>query len=114
MSILCLGMLLGLPRLQMAGWRDIYSLHNSSRWIESSSFLSTGAPDRHCSLFGALATSADRWVCSSRPLDPTVGSTVARLSGAPVLQPEGACLRAPLRILSGAHRTRESRLDGGE
>jgi hypothetical protein len=45
-SSICLGMFLGLPPLQMAGWGGIYSLpHTSSHWIESSNFLSTGAPD---------------------------------------------------------------------
>jgi hypothetical protein len=33
MSILCLGMLLGLPHLEMVGWGGIYrTQHNSSRW----------------------------------------------------------------------------------
>jgi hypothetical protein len=51
------GMLLGLPRLQMAGWRGIYSLPlNYSRWTEKLLLLSLDAPD----MFGALAMSVDR------------------------------------------------------
>jgi hypothetical protein len=79
----------------------------SSRWTESSSFLSTGAPDSPVHIRQALFTV---WcmprqptvvVCSSRPLDPTVTQSVRCTPGSPVLQPEGACLLAPLRELSG-------------
>jgi hypothetical protein len=69
MSIICLGMLLRLPHLQMAGW-GIYRLpHTSNRWTQSSSFLST--LDGHTGQSGAHwtyiihckvpATSVDRW-----------------------------------------------------
>jgi hypothetical protein len=51
-------------------------------------------------------------VSSSRPLDPTVTQTVRYTPDSLVLQPEGDCLRGPLRRLSGcptgqsgAHRT---------
>jgi hypothetical protein len=57
----------------------IYSLpHTSSRWTESNSFLSTGTPDKHCSVSDALPRQPIVEVCSSRPLD----LTVAWLSGA--------------------------------
>jgi hypothetical protein len=73
MSILCLGMLLGLPHLQMPGWGVfIASPHTSSRLTERSSFLSTGAPDKHCSLSGAQPRQPTIEVCSSRSLDPFV------------------------------------------
>jgi hypothetical protein len=46
MSILCLGMLFGLPHLEMTGWGGIYRPQPiSSRWTESNTFLSTGTPD---------------------------------------------------------------------
>jgi hypothetical protein len=46
MSTICLGILLGLPHLQMAAWWGIYSLHhNSSHWTEKLLLLSSGAPD---------------------------------------------------------------------
>jgi hypothetical protein len=51
-------------------------------------------------------------VYSSQPLDPTVTQAVRCTPDSPVLQPEGPCLWAPLRRLSGcptrqfdAHRT---------
>jgi hypothetical protein len=72
MSITCVGMLLGLPHTQMAGWRGIYSLPlTSSSWTESCSFLSLGAPDSpvhtgHVRCPGHVsqplrAAAADRW-----------------------------------------------------
>jgi hypothetical protein len=79
----------------------------SSCWTESSSFLSTSVPDSpvrtgqgtvHCPV---PATSADRWVCSSGPLDPTVTQTVWCTPNSPMLQPGGTYLWAPLRRLSG-------------
>jgi hypothetical protein len=59
MCTICLGMLLGLPHLQMAGWGCIYSpQHNSSRWRKAA--VLCGTPDSpvvhrtaHCSLSGA-------------------------------------------------------------
>jgi hypothetical protein len=39
MSIICLGMLLGLPHIEMVGWEVfIASPHNYSRWIEAVAF----------------------------------------------------------------------------
>jgi hypothetical protein len=44
MSILCLGMLLGLPYLEMAGWGGIYRLqHKTSHWRKVTAFY--GTPD---------------------------------------------------------------------
>jgi hypothetical protein len=91
----------------------IYSLpHNYSHWIEEAAFCRRVdrtvrcTPDKHYSLSGALAMSADRWVCSSRPLDPIVTQIVQCTPDSPVLQFEGASLRASLRRLSGgAHLT---------
>jgi hypothetical protein len=97
MSIICLGMLLGLPHLEMAGWGDIYSLpHNYSRWTEAATFYRWAhrtvrcTPDKHCSLFGALPRLSTVGVCSSRPLDPTVTQTVRCTPDNLVLQPESA------------------------
>jgi hypothetical protein len=77
MSTICLGMLLGLPHLQMAGWGVFIVLPlNYSRWTESCCFYRQAyrtvrcTPDMHYSLSVG--------VCSSRLLD----STVARLSSA--------------------------------
>jgi hypothetical protein len=43
MYILCLGMLLGLPHLEMAGWGGIYrSQHNSRRWRKVAALWHTG------------------------------------------------------------------------
>jgi hypothetical protein len=45
MSTICLGMLVGLPHLEMAGWACIYSpQHKYSRWRKAAAFY--GAPDR--------------------------------------------------------------------
>jgi hypothetical protein len=52
MSILCFGMLLGLPHLEMAGWGGIYMpQHNSSRWRKVAAFC--GTPDSPMPLSGA-------------------------------------------------------------
>jgi hypothetical protein len=48
----------------------------SSRWIESSSFLSMGAPDRALFTVRCLPRHPLVGVCSSRSLDPTVTLTV--------------------------------------
>jgi hypothetical protein len=97
MSILCLGMLLGLPHIQMAGWGGIYSLpHTSSCWTESSSFLSTGTPNSLVRTEHTLFIV--RWlprqptvgICSSRPLDPTVTQTIRCTPDSSVLEPESA------------------------
>jgi hypothetical protein len=64
MSTICLDMLLGLPHLEMAGWVVFIGPNPiSSRWTESSSFLSTGIPDSpvHTRQYLVPATSADRW-----------------------------------------------------
>jgi hypothetical protein len=71
MCTICLGMLLGLPHLEMAGWGCIYSpQHNCSRWRKAAALC--GTPDSpvvhqtaHCSVSGAPsrcpATAGDRW-----------------------------------------------------
>jgi hypothetical protein len=44
MSTICLGMFLGLPHLEMAGWGGIYRpQHNSSRWRKAVALC--GTPD---------------------------------------------------------------------
>jgi hypothetical protein len=78
----------------------IYSLpHNSSRWKESSSFLSTDAPDKHCSLSDALPRQPTVEVCSSRLLDPTV----SRLSDAAAR--ERSFLGLSTQTVRVSHRT---------
>jgi hypothetical protein len=79
----------------------------SSRWTESSSFLSTGASNSPVHSGHALFTvrcmprHPTVVVCRSRPLDPTVTQAIRCTPNSPVLQPEGACLWAPLHRLSG-------------
>jgi hypothetical protein len=59
MSIVYLGMLLGLPHLEMAGWGGIYSpQHNYSRWRKVAALCGTpnspmGSPDSPMPLPGA-------------------------------------------------------------
>ena len=96
----------------------IASTPSTSRWTESSSFLSSGAPDspvHHRTLNSRCPVRLCQptvGVCSSRPLDPTVGFDRCRL---PVGTPDspvhtgqsGATARerlsaASLRRLSGA------------
>jgi hypothetical protein len=95
MSILCLGMLLGLPHLQMVDG-GIYSPHTSSRWTESNNFLSMGTPDilvcTGHTLFTVrcLPRQPIIGVCSSRPLDPTVAQTVRCTPYSLVLQTKSA------------------------
>jgi len=81
----------------------IASTPSTSRWTESTSFLSSGAPDspvHHRTLNSRCPVRLCQptvGVCSSRPLDPTVGFDRCRLPvgtpDSPVLQPESACLR---------------------
>jgi hypothetical protein len=71
MSTICLGMSLGLPHLEMAGWGCIYSpQHKCSRWRKAAAFCVT--PDSpvvhrtaHCSMSGAPSRcpvrAGDRW-----------------------------------------------------
>jgi hypothetical protein len=64
---MCLGMLLGLTREWPVGVVFIAFNPQTSRWTESSSFLSSGAPDSPVHHRTATvqcpvhATSADRW-----------------------------------------------------
>jgi hypothetical protein len=64
MSIICLGMLLGLPHLEMAGWDGIYRLqHKTSRWRKAATLYGTpdslvGSPDSPMPLSGA----SSRWI----------------------------------------------------
>jgi hypothetical protein len=65
MCTICLGMLLGLPHIEMADWGCIYSpQHRSSRWRKAAAIC--GTPDSpvvhrivHCSLFGAPSRCSD-------------------------------------------------------
>jgi hypothetical protein len=112
MSTICLGMFLGLPLLQMVGWGVfIASPHNYSCWTEAAAFCWRThrtvrcIPDLHCSLSSALPCQPTVWVCSSRPLDPTVTQTIRCTPDSPVLQPESArcghlCAECPV-----SHRT---------
>jgi hypothetical protein len=100
-------MLLGLPHYEMDGWVVFIGPNPiSSRWTESNSFLSTGALDSpvHTGQGTFTVRCMPRQptvvVCSSRTLYPTVTQTVQYTPDSPVLQPEGECLRAPLRKLS--------------
>jgi hypothetical protein len=91
----------------------IYSLpHNYSRWIEVTVFCRQAHRTCivHCPVPWPCQSTI--WVSSSRPLDPTVTQTLWLTSDSPVLQREGASLRAPLRRLSGAHRTGYCSLSG--
>jgi hypothetical protein len=57
MSILCLGMLLGLQHLEMVGWGGIYRpQHNSSRWRKIAALY--GTPNTSVPLSGAPS----RWI----------------------------------------------------
>jgi hypothetical protein len=72
-STICLGMLLGLSYLRMAGWRCIYSpQHKTSRWRKVVVLYGTSDSPMHhrtvhCSLSGAPSrcpdTADDRWRC---------------------------------------------------
>ena len=90
MSILCLGMLLGLPHLEMAGWGVIYRpQHNSSRWRKVVATLplscelscATGSEgpgctqgEATCSILVALGD-ATFTAGVSPPIDTTLGGT---------------------------------------
>jgi hypothetical protein len=69
----------------------------SSRWTESGIFWSTGAPDRALFIVRCLPRQPTVGACSSRPFDLTITQTVLCALDSPLLQPEGACLRAPMR-----------------
>jgi hypothetical protein len=91
MSIICVGMLLGLPHLQMGGWRGINSWPlNYSRWTEKVMLLSSGAPD----MSGALATSADHWP-----------NCIVHTGQSGAIGPKSPSLWTSLHRLSGAHKT---------
>jgi hypothetical protein len=85
----------------------ITSPHTSIRWTESSSFLSTGTSDslvrtgHTMFIVRCLPHQPTIGVGIGRPLDPIVTLTIRCTPDSPVLQPEGACLQAPLRRLSG-------------
>jgi hypothetical protein len=107
MSTILLGMLLGLHLIFKwpVGVVFIAPMPPTSRWIESSSFLSSGAPDspvHHRTLHSRCpvhATSADRWrlwqstVGSDRCRLPMAHRTVRCTPDSPVPQPESAYLR---------------------
>jgi hypothetical protein len=65
MSILCLGMFLGLPHLEMACWGGIYRpQHKTSRWRKVAALCGTlyspvGSPDSPVPLSGALSRCTD-------------------------------------------------------
>ena len=95
----------------------IASTPQTSRWTESSSFLSSGAPDRHCAVSGARHVSrplapvaVDRWI---RPLPSArwhtgqsgAHRTVRCTPDSPVLQPESACLCPLCADCPVPHRT---------
>jgi hypothetical protein len=73
MSILCLGMLLGLPHLEMAGWGGIYRpQHNSSRWrkdvaLYDTTYIPVEPPNSSVHLSGApsrwISHAGDHWRC---------------------------------------------------
>jgi hypothetical protein len=69
MYILCLGMLLGLPHLEMVGWGGIYRPQlNSSRWRKVAALYGTpdspvGSPNSPVHLAICSDTASDRWRC---------------------------------------------------
>jgi hypothetical protein len=81
--------------------------HNYSRWTEATTFCRRAhrivrcTPDMHCSLSGALATSADHWGLQQSTVGSDRCQTVRCTPDNPVLQPEGASLWATLRRLPG-------------
>jgi hypothetical protein len=90
MGTICLGMLLGLPHLEMADWGCIYSpQHNSSRWRKADALC--GTPDSpvvhrtaHCSVSGAPSrcpvVAGDHWRCRLfTPDSPVVFSAQCHL-----------------------------------
>jgi hypothetical protein len=109
----------GMDVLNRGGWGVFIGPNPiSSRWTESISLLSTGAPYSPVHIGRALFTiqclphQPTIGVYSSWTLDPTITQTLRCTSDSPVLQPEGACLWAPMRRLSScptrqsdAHRT---------
>jgi hypothetical protein len=71
MSTICLGMSLGLPHLEMAGW-GVFIAPNTNRAVGEKFLLLCGTPDSpvvhrtaHCSMSGALSRcpvrAGDRW-----------------------------------------------------
>jgi hypothetical protein len=66
MSIICLGILLGLPHLQMASWWGIYSLpHNSSHWTKNDCFCRWAHRTVRCPSHASRplrSVAGDRWV----------------------------------------------------
>jgi hypothetical protein len=106
MSIICLGMLLGIPHLEMASLRVfITSPHNYSHWTEAATFCRRAhrivrcTLDMHCSPSSALPRQPTVGVCSCRPLDPIVTQTVWCTLDSPVLHPKERLLWASLRRL---------------
>jgi hypothetical protein len=67
MSTICLGMSLGLPHLEMAGWGYIYSpQHKTSRWRKAATFCvaldrPVGSPNRPVRLAVGSVSVGDRW-----------------------------------------------------
>jgi hypothetical protein len=80
MSTICLGMLLGLPHLEMAGWGGIYrpQPHFLAVGQKAAAFCRQAHRTVQCALDRALFTvqclprQPTVGVCSSRLLDPTV------------------------------------------
>jgi hypothetical protein len=64
MSTICLGMSLGLPHLEMAGW-GVFIAPNTNRAVGEKLLLSTAHRTAHCSLSGAPSRcpvrAGDRW-----------------------------------------------------
>jgi hypothetical protein len=57
MSTICLGMFLGLPRIEMVGWGGIYRpQHNYSRWRKVAALC--GTPDS----LVPLSDASSRWI----------------------------------------------------
>jgi hypothetical protein len=91
---------------------DIYSLpHTSSRWTESSSFLSTGAPDSPVHTGQALftmrcpATSADRWSLQQSTVGSNRCLTVQCTPDSPVLQPKSVVVGLSALTVRLSHKT---------
>jgi hypothetical protein len=82
MSTICLGMLLGLPHLEIAGW-GVFIAHNTNRVVGENLLLLCGTPDSlvvhriaHYSLSGAPSRcpvrAGDRWCRRLSTPDSTV------------------------------------------
>jgi hypothetical protein len=105
MSTICLGMLLGLPHLQMADWWGIYNLPTILAVGQKANCYVIGRTGQ----FGAHQTCSVPWpcqptveVCSSRLLVTIVTQTARCTPDSPVLQPQEPLVVGSLHRLTRA------------